>query len=194
MGCSATSSLFPTTSSSTMSSTTTTTPKTPTRMLTKNPNGLYRWQGAVSACHNRYHSPVFGSPSSGNKIKLPPAEVAKNKSKRRCVGWDSEPLFPQETSTRWLLLKRSKMKSFHHRRSTRRLELPWSLQSLRLMISLPLHCCSFAPWNLLNLGNRLSYRHLTFQASYNMTTCRFCQSIEAATPRLDCSWGSPYRL
>ncbi|KAF9648635.1 hypothetical protein BDM02DRAFT_3143902 [Thelephora ganbajun] len=97
-GSPATSSLFPTASSSTMSSTTTATPKTPTRTLSKNPNGAYKWQGAGSARRNRYHSPAFGSPSSGNKIKLPSAEAVKSDSKRRRVGQDAEALSPQKTS------------------------------------------------------------------------------------------------
>ena len=93
-----TSSLFPSASSSTISSTSTTTPKTPARTLSKNPNGSYKWQGAGSARRNRYHSPAFGSPSSGNKIKLPPAETAKSDSKRRRVGQDAETSSPQKSS------------------------------------------------------------------------------------------------
>ena len=90
---------FPTASSSTISSNATATPKTPTRTLTKNPNGTYKWQGAGSARRNRYHSPAFGSPSSGKKIKLPPAETAKSDSKRRRVGQDAETSSPQKTSS-----------------------------------------------------------------------------------------------
>ena len=97
-GSPATSSLFPTASSSTISSASTATPKTPARTLSKNPNGSYKWQGAGSARRNRYHSPAFGSPSSGNKIKLPPADTAKGDSKRRRVGQDAEISSPQKSS------------------------------------------------------------------------------------------------
>ncbi|KAF9784993.1 hypothetical protein BJ322DRAFT_1060813 [Thelephora terrestris] len=89
---------FPTASSSTISSNATATPKTPTRTLSKNPNGTYKWQGAGSARRNRYHSPAFGSPSSGNKIKLQPAETAKGDLKRRRVGQDAESSSPQKSS------------------------------------------------------------------------------------------------
>ena len=68
------------------------------RTLSKNPNGTYKWQGAGSARRNRYHSPAFGSPNSGSKIKLPPAEKAKNDSKRRRVEQDPETSSPQRTS------------------------------------------------------------------------------------------------
>ena len=98
-GSPATSPLFPTASSSTMSSNSTATQKTPPRTLSKNPNGTYKWQGAGSARRNRYHSPAFGSPGSGNKIKLPPAETAKSDSKRRRVGKDAETSSPQKTSS-----------------------------------------------------------------------------------------------
>lgn len=97
-GSPAASSFLPTAPSSTISSNTTITPKAPTRLLTKNPNGTYRWQGAGSARRNRYHSPAFGSPSSGKKIKLQPAETAKNDSKRRRVGQDAETSSPQKAS------------------------------------------------------------------------------------------------
>jgi hypothetical protein len=97
-GSPATSSLFPTASSSTISSTSTATPKTSARTLSKNPNGTYKWQGAGSARRNRYHSPAFGSPSSGNKIKLPPAETAKSDLKRRRVGQDASTSSPQKSS------------------------------------------------------------------------------------------------
>jgi len=98
-GSPATSSLFPTASSSTtISSTSTAIPKTPARTLSKNPNGAYKWQGAGSARRNRYHSPAFGSPKSGNKIKLPPAETARSDSKRRRVGQDMETSSSQKTS------------------------------------------------------------------------------------------------
>lgn len=89
---------FPTASSSTISSNTTATPKTPIRTLSKNPNGTYKWQGAGSALRNRYHSPAFGSPSSGKKIKLQPPETAKGGLKRRRVGQDAETSSPQKTS------------------------------------------------------------------------------------------------
>jgi len=89
--------LFPVASSST-SFTSTAAPKTPTKTLTKNPNGAYKWQGAGSARRNRYHSPAFGSPSSGSKIKLPPADTAKSNSKRRRVGQDAETSSPQKAS------------------------------------------------------------------------------------------------
>ena len=89
---------FPAASSSTISINTTATPKTPTRTLSKNPNGTYKWQGAGSARRNRYHSPAFGSPGSGNKIKLQPPETAKSDSKRRRVGQDAETSSPRKAS------------------------------------------------------------------------------------------------
>ena len=80
-------SLFPSASSPTLYPTSEAAPKTPTTLLSKNPNGSYKWHGARSARRNRYHSPAFGSPGSGPKIKL---ETAKSDSKRRRVGKDAE--------------------------------------------------------------------------------------------------------
>ena len=89
---------FPTVSSSTISPNATATPKTPIRTLSKNPNGTYKWQGAGSARLHRYHSPAFGSPSSGKKIKLQPAESTKSDLKRRRVSQGTETSSPQKAS------------------------------------------------------------------------------------------------
>lgn len=70
---------------------------TPRKVLTKNPNGVYRWEGAGSAkrSRNRYHSPAFGpSRSTPDRLKLgaslpdqPP--VPRMDSKRRRLGEDA---------------------------------------------------------------------------------------------------------
>ncbi|KIM82970.1 hypothetical protein PILCRDRAFT_447102 [Piloderma croceum F 1598] len=59
---------------------------TPRKTLSKNPNGVYRWQGAGSARpRNRYQSPSFGTRSPPPTIKLSP----KTDIKRRRVGEDT---------------------------------------------------------------------------------------------------------
>ncbi|KDQ27014.1 hypothetical protein PLEOSDRAFT_1105907 [Pleurotus ostreatus PC15] len=70
---------------------------TPRKVLTKNPNGVYRWEGAGSAkrSRNRYHSPAFGpSRSTPDRLKLgtsspdqPP--VPRMDTKRRRLGEDA---------------------------------------------------------------------------------------------------------
>ncbi|KAI0046014.1 hypothetical protein FA95DRAFT_1423917 [Auriscalpium vulgare] len=65
----------------------------PQRTLSKNPNGVYKWQGAGSARpRNRFQSPAFGAPRpSPTKIKLsPPESPKKTDTKRRRVGADAE--------------------------------------------------------------------------------------------------------
>lgn len=58
------------------------------RTLSKNPNGVYRWQGGGSARpRNRYHSPSFGTRSPPPALKLSPV---KTDTKRRRVGEDAE--------------------------------------------------------------------------------------------------------
>ncbi|KAN0130920.1 hypothetical protein V8E53_011298 [Lactarius tabidus] len=63
--------------------------QTPRRTLTRNPNGVYRWQGAGSARpRNRHQSPAFGPPRlTPSKIKLsaPEASPHKTENKRRRV-------------------------------------------------------------------------------------------------------------
>lgn len=60
----------------------------PRRTLSKNPNGVYRWQGGGSARpRNRYQSPSFGTRSPPPAIKLSPV---KTDTKRRRVGEDAE--------------------------------------------------------------------------------------------------------
>ena len=61
--------------------------QTPRRTLTRNPNGVYRWQGAGSARpRNRHQSPAFGPPrSTPSKFKLsaPESSPSKADNKRR---------------------------------------------------------------------------------------------------------------
>jgi hypothetical protein len=60
----------------------------PRRTLSKNPNGVYRWQGGGSARpRNRYQSPSFGTRSPPPNIKLSPA---KTDTKRRRVGEEAD--------------------------------------------------------------------------------------------------------
>ena len=64
------------------------TPNGDRRTLSKNPNGVYRWQGGGSARpRNRYQSPSFGTRSPPPAIKLSPV---KTDTKRRRVGEDVE--------------------------------------------------------------------------------------------------------
>jgi hypothetical protein len=72
--------------------------QTPRRTLTRNPNGVYKWQGAGSARpRNRHQSPAFGPPRpTPSKIKLsaPEASPHKTENKRRRVNTAVEPLTP----------------------------------------------------------------------------------------------------
>ncbi|TFY58201.1 hypothetical protein EVG20_g8240 [Dentipellis fragilis] len=71
--------------------------QTPRKTLSKNPNGVYKWQGAGSARpRNRFQSPAFGPPrASPSRITLSPPEVPKTDSKRRRVGANAETSTPQ---------------------------------------------------------------------------------------------------
>ncbi|KDQ61566.1 hypothetical protein JAAARDRAFT_45167 [Jaapia argillacea MUCL 33604] len=81
------------------------TSKIPRRTLSKNPNGVYKWQGGGSARpKNRYQSPSFGSPrGSPSKLKLSPpagsAATTKTDGKRRRVGEDAESSVPFPTAS-----------------------------------------------------------------------------------------------
>ena len=79
----------------------------PPRMLTKNPNGPYRWNGAGSARplsyqrkhQNRYYAPGFGTPpvKSGVTLEVPTPDP-KGK-KRRVNGPESTETITPTTST-----------------------------------------------------------------------------------------------
>ncbi|KAH9024903.1 hypothetical protein EDB84DRAFT_413446 [Lactarius hengduanensis] len=75
--------------------------QTPRRTLTRNPNGVYKWQGAGSARpRNRHQSPAFGPPRpTPSKIKLsaPEASPHKSETKRRRVDAATEPPIPHVT-------------------------------------------------------------------------------------------------
>ncbi|KAI9432643.1 hypothetical protein BJY52DRAFT_1199027 [Lactarius psammicola] len=75
--------------------------QTPRRTLTRNPNGVYKWQGAGSARpRNRHQSPAFGPPRhTPSKIKLsaPEASPHKTETKRRRVDTAIEPPTPHVT-------------------------------------------------------------------------------------------------
>ncbi|KAM5532376.1 hypothetical protein V8D89_013970 [Ganoderma adspersum] len=65
------------------------------KTLSKNPMGVYRWQGGGSARpRNRYRSPNFGSKPAQNTIKLQP-EKPKADNKRRRVGEEATTSSPQ---------------------------------------------------------------------------------------------------
>lgn len=74
--------------------------QSPRKTLTKNPNGVYRWQGAGSSRpRNRYQSPGFGSRPQQSRIKLsPPKTPLTTDTKRRRVGDEAESLAPQRSS------------------------------------------------------------------------------------------------
>ncbi|KAI9459036.1 hypothetical protein F5148DRAFT_1287252 [Russula earlei] len=63
--------------------------QTPRRTLTRNPNGVYRWQGAGSARpRNRHQSPAFGPPRptpSKFKLSVPESSPGKTDTKRRRI-------------------------------------------------------------------------------------------------------------
>ncbi|KAI6164455.1 hypothetical protein EDD17DRAFT_349080 [Pisolithus thermaeus] len=71
----------------------------PRKTLTRNPNGVYRWQGAGSSRpRNRYQSPGFGPRPQQSRIKLsPPKTPATTDTKRRRVGDEAESSVPQWT-------------------------------------------------------------------------------------------------
>lgn len=71
----------------------------PRKTLTRNPNGVYRWQGAGSSRpRNRYQSPGFGPRPQQSRIKLsPPKTPATTDTKRRRVGDDAGSSVPQWT-------------------------------------------------------------------------------------------------
>lgn len=74
--------------------------QTPGKSLAKNPNGVYRWQGAGSARpRTRYQSPGFGpSRSMPIRMKLTTSEAPTTDKKRRRVGQDAETPVPQPTA------------------------------------------------------------------------------------------------
>ncbi|KAG2344098.1 hypothetical protein BDR05DRAFT_962398 [Suillus weaverae] len=65
---------------------------TPKKTLSRNPNGILRWQGAGSARpRNRYRSPGFGSRPQGPRIELSPIRIpSATDAKRRRVGNEAE--------------------------------------------------------------------------------------------------------
>lgn len=71
----------------------------PRKTLTRNPNGVYRWQGAGSSRpRNRYQSPGFGPRPQQSRIKLsPPKTPATTDTKRRRVGDEAGSSVPQWT-------------------------------------------------------------------------------------------------
>ncbi|TCD67585.1 hypothetical protein EIP91_012215 [Steccherinum ochraceum] len=76
------------------------TSQTPGKSLAKNPNGVYRWQGAGSARpRTRYQSPGFGpSRSMPIRMKLTTSEAPTTDKKRRRVGQDIDTSVPQRTA------------------------------------------------------------------------------------------------
>ncbi|GBE86363.1 hypothetical protein SCP_0902420 [Sparassis crispa] len=65
------------------------------KVLTKNPNGMYRLQGGGTARpRNRYHSPAFGPSRSAPTMTITP-EKFKTDTKRRRVGQDAATSSPQ---------------------------------------------------------------------------------------------------
>ncbi|KIL00760.1 hypothetical protein PAXRUDRAFT_129113 [Paxillus rubicundulus Ve08.2h10] len=66
--------------------------QSPRKTLSRNPNGVYRWQGAGSSRpRNRYQSPGFSPRPQQNQIKLsPPKTPLTTDTKRRRVGDEAE--------------------------------------------------------------------------------------------------------
>ena len=66
--------------------------ETPRKTLSRNPNGVYRWQGAGSSRpRNRYQSPGFAPRPQQHRIKLsPPRTPPMTDTKRRRVGDEAE--------------------------------------------------------------------------------------------------------
>lgn len=75
--------------------------QTPRRTLTRNPNGVYRWQGAGSARpRNRHQSPAFGparTTPSKFKLSVPEPSPSKADTKRRRLDPVSESPAPHGT-------------------------------------------------------------------------------------------------
>ena len=72
--------------------------RTSKKTLSRNPNGVLRWQGAGSARpRNRYRSPGFGSQPQGQRIKLSPPRPAAD-TKRRRVGSEVETSTAQKSA------------------------------------------------------------------------------------------------
>ncbi|KAG9312917.1 hypothetical protein JVU11DRAFT_6350 [Chiua virens] len=72
--------------------------ETPRKTLSRNPNGVYRWQGAGSSRpRNRYQSPGFAPRPQQHRIKLsPPKTPLTSDTKRRRVGDDADSSTPQK--------------------------------------------------------------------------------------------------
>lgn len=72
----------------------------PKRTLSRNPNGVLRWQGAGSARpRNRYRSPGFGSRPQGPRIELSPIRTpSATDAKRRRVGNEAESSTAQKSA------------------------------------------------------------------------------------------------
>ncbi|KAG8220879.1 hypothetical protein J3R82DRAFT_2376 [Butyriboletus roseoflavus] len=72
--------------------------QTPRKTLSRNPNGVYRWQGAGSSRpRNRYQSPGFAPRQQQHRIKLsPPKTPPTADTKRRRVGDEAEFSTPQK--------------------------------------------------------------------------------------------------
>ncbi|KAF8449104.1 hypothetical protein L210DRAFT_3500646 [Boletus edulis BED1] len=72
--------------------------QTPRRILSRNPNGVYRWQGAGSSRpRNRYQSPGFAPRPQQHRMKLsPPKTPVTNDTKRRRVDDEAEFSSPQK--------------------------------------------------------------------------------------------------
>lgn len=74
--------------------------RTPKKTLSRNPNGILRWQGAGSARpRNRYRSPGFGSRPQGPRIELSPIRTpSTTDGKRRRVGNEAESSTAQKSA------------------------------------------------------------------------------------------------
>lgn len=72
----------------------------PKKTLSRNPNGILRWQGAGSARpRNRYRSPGFGSRLQGPRIELSPIRIpSATDAKRRRVGNEAESSTAQKSA------------------------------------------------------------------------------------------------
>ncbi|KAG1746719.1 uncharacterized protein EDB91DRAFT_1048901, partial [Suillus paluster] len=70
------------------------------KTLSRNPNGVLRWQGAGSARpRNRYRSPGFGSRPQGPRIELSPIRTSSaTDTKRRRVGHEAESSTAQKSA------------------------------------------------------------------------------------------------
>ncbi|KAG2122099.1 hypothetical protein DEU56DRAFT_77962 [Suillus clintonianus] len=73
----------------------------PKKTLSRNPNGILRWQGAGSARpRNRYRSPGFGSRPQGPRIELSPIRTpSATDGKRRRVGNEAESSTAQKSAS-----------------------------------------------------------------------------------------------